>query len=373
MTPRHIMMTTDAIGGVWVYALALSRRLAEAGHRVTLVSLGPPPQGAKRDLASALPPEVDPIVTSLSLEWLDPDGHDAARARSELLHLADRIRPDLVHINGYREGSIGWPCPSVVVAHSCVLSWWQATRGEAPPSPQWSVYADAVRAGLNAADAWVAPTEAFRSTIENLYQPETFGWVIRNGIDSVPQPSTIKDPLILASGRIWDGGKNLAGLAAIAAELPWPLYIAGAGMADAQNQPQSVHWLGEIAHAELQRLMSRASIYAAPAYYEPFGLGILEAARAGCALVLSDIPTLRELWEGAALHVPAGDQQGQLRALTALCSDDRSRQQLQRAAAERARQYSLDHMLTAYLQLYDRVLAPIVQVHPLASGRELGL
>ena len=37
--------------------------------------------------------------------------------------------------------------------------------------------------------------------------------------------------------------------------------------------------------------------------FEPFGLAVLEAARAGCALVLSDIATFRELWDGAALFV----------------------------------------------------------------------
>ncbi len=31
-----------------------------------------------------------------------------------------------------------------------------------------------------------------------------------------------------------------------------------------------------------------------PARYEPFGLSVLEAALSGCALVLGDIPSLRE-------------------------------------------------------------------------------
>ena len=48
-------------------------------------------------------------------------------------------------------------------------------------------------------------------------------------------------------------------------------------------------------------------IFVSVARYEPFGLAVLEAAQAGCALVLSDIPTFRELWGGAALFVPAND------------------------------------------------------------------
>ena len=39
------------------------------------------------------------------------------------------------------------------------------------------------------------------------------------------------------------------------------------------------------------------------ARYEPFGLAVLEAAQAGMRLVLSDIPSFRELWDGAATFV----------------------------------------------------------------------
>src|SRR5436305_11292891 len=109
-TPAHVMMTTDTVGGVWVYATELCRELAEAGHRVTLVTLGPPPRDARYEEALALAPSVDLIVTSLHLEWLDPAGFDVARARDELLGLANRLQPDLVHVNGYREGAIPWPC-----------------------------------------------------------------------------------------------------------------------------------------------------------------------------------------------------------------------------------------------------------------------
>ena len=50
-------------------------------------------------------------------------------------------------------------------------------------------------------------------------------------------------------------------------------------------------------------MMARTAVFVSPALYEPFGLAVLEAAQAGCALVLSDIPTFRELWDGVALFV----------------------------------------------------------------------
>ena len=49
--------------------------------------------------------------------------------------------------------------------------------------------------------------------------------------------------------------------------------------------------------------LRRATIFALPARYEPFGLSALEAGLAGCALVLGDIP-MREVWHDAAMFVP---------------------------------------------------------------------
>jgi glycosyltransferase involved in cell wall biosynthesis len=370
--PAHIMMTADAVGGVWVYTLALARRLAETGYRITIVTLGPPPAGPRRQEADMLPAAVELIATDLELEWRDPEGRDSARASVELLGLADRLRPDLVHVNGYREAAIPWQCPSVVVAHSCVMSWWEAVRREHPVEPRWLVYAEAVRAGLNRADAWVAPTQAFRRCIEKIYRPKTPGLVIPNGVDFPPQPAAAKEPFILASGRIWDTGKNLATLMEIAPELSWPVCIAGAGMPDDAHTSPSIRWLGETGHAELQDTMRRAAIYAAPAYYEPFGLGILEAARAGCALVLSDIETLRELWNGAALHVPTTAPELLRDALANLCADEGARRELQHAAADRASTYSLDRTVEAYAGLYGRVLACAAERRkPPRGGSEL--
>lgn len=54
------------------------------------------------------------------------------------------------------------------------------------------------------------------------------------------------------------------------------------------------------------------TIYVHPALCEPFGLAVVEAAQAGCALVLSEIAPLRENWEGAALFFGSGGHGVQL-------------------------------------------------------------
>jgi len=82
---------------------------------------------------------------------------------------------------------------------------------------------------------------------------------------------------------------------------------------------------------------------------------VLEAGLSGCALVLGDIPSLRELWDGAALFVPP-DQPAPLRkALTELISNPERRQSLATAARHRGLQYSPARMARGYLGIYEGV------------------
>jgi glycosyltransferase involved in cell wall biosynthesis len=103
--------------------------------------------------------------------------------------------------------------------------------------------------------------------------------------------------------------------------------------------------------------LRRAAIYAFPARYEPFGLSVLEAALSGCALVLGDLPTLRDLWEGAAIFV-APDNPGDLRlALEGLIDDLVLRQSLAMRARRRALLYTPRRMAAAYLEVYAGLLS----------------
>ena len=43
----HVLMTTDAVGGVWTYSLTLARALGARGVGVTLAVVGPEPSAAQ--------------------------------------------------------------------------------------------------------------------------------------------------------------------------------------------------------------------------------------------------------------------------------------------------------------------------------------
>lgn len=350
----RILMTTDAVGGVWVFASTLAQALATRDCEILLVTLGPPPR--REQLAAVEAEALTVRTTGHSLEWMDPEGRDHAEACFSLEVIAREFSPDLVHLNGFREALAQWDAPVLITAHSCVRSWWQACRGHEPDEPRWDRYVTKVRAGLAVADAWAAPTAAFRDCIEALYEPPTSGHVVWNGVE--PVGSQPKDNFVLTAGRLWDEAKNVSALASIACGLDWPLRVSGAtnSTTNTVDLPSGVAFLGELSRPALLEQARRAGIYVAPALYEPFGLAILEAASAGCALVLADIPSLRELWDGAALFNDPHDTRAIAQGVNGLCANDELRTTMQHAARRRAAAYRLSDTASSYQMLYNGLL-----------------
>ena len=339
-----VLMSTDAVGGVWTYATELRAALARHGVEVVPATLGP-----------KAPPTVGGgPYRRCRLEWEPDPWQDVASSRAWLQELAEHERVDLVHLNGYAHGARPWPVPVVVVGHSCVLSWHEAVRG-APAGPAWERYRREVAAGLRGADVVVAPTQAMRAALHRHYGDEHRCRVIANGVSPHPaDPARGAEALVLGAGRLWDAAKGLDTLDAAAALIDWPVVVAGAaGDAPAGH----VHLLGELDRQALRRRMGRAAIFAHPARYEPFGLAVLEAALAGCALVLGDIPSLREQWDGIARFVAPGDARELAGALQELIDDEPLRRACASLARERAQQQGAETMARRYADLYERVCA----------------
>jgi glycosyltransferase involved in cell wall biosynthesis len=84
---------------------------------------------------------------------------------------------------------------------------------------------------------------------------------------------------------------------------------------------------------------------------------VLEAALSGCALVLGDIPTLRELWDGAAIFVNPSDPDELRSVLNDLAERPTRCSELGAKACARAAHYSLARMARSYHQTYCSLLA----------------
>jgi glycosyltransferase involved in cell wall biosynthesis len=356
MRATRVLMTADTVGGVWTYALELARMLAGQGCEVTLAAMGGYlPHAEARAVARMR--GIHLYESNFKLEWMDDPWMDVALAGEWLLGLAAKAQPDIVHLNNYAHGALPWRAPVLMVAHSCVLSWWQAVKGEAAPS-RWERYAGVVRRGLQAAAMVVAPTQAMLDALCRHYGPLPPARVIGNGRDPhycAPGP---KEPFVLAVGRLWDEAKNVQALDKAAAGTAWPVYVAGEDHHPGGEQQlfANVHSLGKLPPGELAAWFARAAVYALPARYEPFGLSVLEAALAGCALVLGDIPSLREVWGDAALYVAPDEPEELARALNCLSADERLRSRLARAAHARSRQYTQAAMGASYRQAYQALL-----------------
>jgi glycosyltransferase involved in cell wall biosynthesis len=328
----RILMTADTVGGVWTYALDLLAELERRGCEVHLATMGPPPD--------PVPPNAH--VSTFRLEWEDEPWDDVDRAGAWLLELEDDLAPDVVHVNGYAHGCLPWRAPVVVAAHSDVVSWWHAVHACAPP-PAYDRYRDAVEAGLRAAAAVVAPTHAVAADLRRHFRFRTPVRVVPNGRALVPRPQE-KEPFVLGLGRFWDEAKNVAALERARPDCPWPVVVAGDGTA-----------LGTLRPDEVASLLARAAVFAAPVLYEPFGLAILEAALSGCALVLGDVPSLREVWGDAALFAAPGEDDALAAALRLVARDRELREELAVRARRRAARYTPERMAEGYLDVYARV------------------
>ena len=354
---KCVLMTADTVGGVWTYALDLTRALVPYGVSVSLATMGRLPS-AKQCAEAASIPTLTLHPSEYALEWM-PDPWDAvAHAGDWLLALEAEIRPDIVHLNGYAHGDLPWQAPSVVAGHSCVLSWWQAVHGEAAPN-DWNRYRAEVTRGLKAADLVTAPTQAMLSALKTYYGPLRNTRVVPNGRDaSLFAPHTEKEPFVFSAGRLWDDAKNIRALAEIAPRLPWPVCVAGdtAPPGGEDCRFDGVRLLGCLPPNRISDWLARASIYALPAKYEPFGLSALEAGLSGCALVLGDIQSLREVWDDAALFIAPDDPNALYAAVSRLIADTALRSELAARALARAQTYTLTRMALGYFDAYQTLL-----------------
>jgi glycosyltransferase involved in cell wall biosynthesis len=353
--PGRILMTVDAVGGVWRYAMGLAAALKEAGVETVFAGFGPKPSARQRAEAEAVGRL---LWLDLPLDWMVEEEGALDVIPSALAGLVDAHEIDLVHLNlPSQAAGLDLPVPVVVVSHSCVPTWFRAVRaGDVPPGWAWQQRRNA--AGLANADLVLVPTRSHGAALGACYGQLGNLRVVGNATAEVS--AAPKENIILAAGRWWDEGKNGAALDAAAGEIDWPVLMAG--VTDGPNgQHFAIHnagALGPLPAAQMAQLTAAAAIVASPSLYEPFGLIALEGAAAGAALVLADIPTYRELWDGAAVFVPPRDPAAWRGALNALSRDQPRRRNFGEAARDRARRFTFgrqrDAMIAAYAAAFQR-------------------
>lgn len=346
-----ILMTADPIGGVWRYAMELCAALQPYAVKVLLATLGAEPSATQRKEVDALD-HVELRTSRCRLEWMDSPWDSLDEAADWLRALEQELEPDLLHFNHLVHADLPWSAPVLVTAHSCVLSWWSAVYDT--PAVGWERYREEVTRSLEAAHLVVTPTHAMLRCLRRHYGGMLRAEVIPNGLDPRRFRAATKEPFVFSAGRLWDSGKNVAALARVADEVKWPIVVAGAATSpDGRTEEVAgVQYVGALSRETLVHWYARASIYALPARYEPFGLTALEAALSECALVLGDIESLREVWGDAACYVPPDDTDALRDTLNHLIANPDKLAVCAALAHARAQRYDAEQMAARYWNAY---------------------
>lgn len=355
----RVLMTADTLGGVWTYAVDLCSALSRMGIEVILATRGRSMNHRQTRMVSAIP---NLIVEEgdHKVEWMENPWDQVEEAGDWLLALEEIYRPDIIHLNDYSHANRNWSAPVVVVGHSCVYSWFDSVHGTPPPT-EWTTYYQQVKNGLFAANRIIAPSHFMLRALQKHYGPfpPADCSVIHNGRTADLFDSTgRKQPFIAAAGRIWDEAKNMDLLDTIAPNLYWPLRIAGPrkhpdGRCSHLNNCEVA---GILSERQIASMLSEAAVFVTATRYEPFGLGILEAALSGCALVLPDIPSMHEIWGSNVLFVSPDDEDGFTETLNKLCTDDGLRRSYAERALNHSAAFTAEKMAEGYVTAYKEVL-----------------
>jgi glycosyltransferase involved in cell wall biosynthesis len=247
----------------------------------------------------------------------------------------------------------------LLTVHSCVLTWWRAVHGRNAPHV-WSRYARLARQSLDRADLLAVPSRALLAELVAAHAQLPPAQVIPNGRSISGLPPQRRERLVVTAGRLWDQAKNAALVARAVPAIEGRVALIGPGELDGIDshglaQGRGVETLGPLAQSELLHWLRRAAVFAEPARYEPFGLAALEAALCGCAPVLGDIPSLREVWGDAAAFVSPSDPEALASAVNSLLDDPPRRARAAAAARSRALRYTPEAMAGSYLSAYREV------------------
>jgi len=365
----HVLITSDTLNGIWTYTRELVTGLIARGWRVTLVSFGEiplPEQTAWMEPLRGL--RYHP--TAFRLDWMQEGEQDFQDASAYLCSLAKELKPDLFHSNHLCYGALPVRIPRIVVAHGDLLTWWDAVHGREPKDSPWlRWYRAATAQGISEASAVVAPSEWMLDTVRKIYSGGAVERVIHHGRNPILfNPYVSKEDSVLAVGRLIDPAKQVS----LLTEQTYPVpicIVADDAIDNCSRVPVraevkfasgdlGIALKGAQSEAQLRTLYSRAAIYAGTARYEPSGMTILEAALSRCALVLNDIPSLREIWGHAAVYFRTNDADSLAEAVRILSSDIQLRRSFANRSFQRARECFNAHRMTDnYIQLYRSVIA----------------
>jgi glycosyltransferase involved in cell wall biosynthesis len=313
--------------------------------------------------------------TAFRLDWMQEGEEDFHAAEEYLCAIVRDTRPDFLHLNQLSFGALAVPTPRLVVAHGDVITWWLSIHGREPAASAWlKWYRETTIAGLQRAEAVVTTSHWMGKQLRLAYGGDFEGYIIPPGRNPIYfNPFVAKEESVLAIGRLWDSGKQVALLTQHTHGLP--VCIVGADnpipappvpiRADVRvsTGEHEIAVMGAQTESQLRSLYSKSKIFAATSRYEPTGLASVEAAFSRCALVANDIEVYRELWGDAALYFEHNNADSLSAMLGQLDEDRELARWYGTRAYNRARErFTARRMVDDYLRLYRQLRTPKTSV-----------
>lgn len=338
-----VLMTTDCVGGIFTQTLALARDWIGRGAHVIVATIGPAPRADQiSEIASS---GAEWVALDGVLDWMADSENDIATTAHAIEQLARQRRVQSVHLHAPAYAAFGFPWPHVAACHSCQATWWNALHRGEPLPAEFAWRAHLTGRGLCRADDTIAPSHSFATELTTTYRLARTPVPIPNGQDASPcAPARLRQGVV-AAGRFWDDAKNLTGLRAIATGIQRTLVAFGVAP-EILSDIHTSHFraVGPASRAEVLETFAGSQIFVSAALYEPFGLTTLEAAQAGLALVLSDIPAHRENWDGVAIFRDCHDHVGFARSINQLLAHPDEAEERGLSAQQRARAFNAARM-----------------------------
>jgi glycosyltransferase involved in cell wall biosynthesis len=308
-------------GGIRLYFTQLNRALF--AHHYTRLHL----------LRPSLPSDVLPLSSDVRVSVLAR----GIKLLSLLASFASPLLPllpwqarKIYHASYYRNPLLHWSANPVVVTvhdliHECFPHYFD-------PAYSSSIrrYVDAKRRCILAADAIIAVSEATKTDLLRIYPQVDSArvHVIHHGSDHVPAicSHAASDPypedVPFSKYLLYVGSrghyKGFDDLLLAFAELALSSQKLGLVCVGSPFTPEEIDRIQHLSlegnviciqadEAHLFRLYQHAFCFVYPSWYEGFGFPILEAMRARCPVVCSDIPSSREIADRHAFFFVAGD------------------------------------------------------------------
>lgn len=328
-------------GGVQQLCRELGDRLGSVGHEAVLV--GP---GSGDDFASVGRALGIRANRSLVPLCLDPRSVGATRRALEGL--------DVVHVHEPLIPLVGWAAlrsagvPTVATFHADPPGWARRLYRLAGPALTGRLR----RCKLTAVSA-VAATAV----------PAAWGEVtiVPNAVDTgaYHRPVARRPDRVAFLGRD-DPRKGLDVLLAAWPRIRREVASAELVVLGAQRPvaPPGVRFLGPVDEETKRETLASTAVFAAPNLGgESFGIVVIEAMAAGCAVVASDLAAFRPVLEGTGVLVEPGDAPSLATAISGLLSNPERASALGTAGRDRARDYDWSSVVGDYLAVYESVLA----------------